>query len=101
MKVKVNFLILDNDTYQLLYTNKFTIDETKNFYPYFNMDKIRMFVIDCIPDYLKDIKYRISLRKEDSFNNLINSENNLDINVYFDRDKHIIRDMKIKKILTN
>jgi hypothetical protein len=91
--IKINFLILDNESYQVFYESGL-IQRPKDLYSdwHLNMDDIRMFIIGYIPEDLKDEKYRISLsRRSDIIN----------IDVYFDYSKYITRDLKIKKVLND
>lgn len=57
-----------------------------------NMDEIRKYIIGYLPKHLKEQYYSISTVIE---NNIIN------INVYFDYNKNIIRDLKITKVLND
>jgi hypothetical protein len=91
--IKINFLISDNISYQIFH-NSGLIKMPKNLYSdwYLNMDDIRIFIIDYIPEDLKDEKYTISLSRKSDITN---------IDVYFDHNKYITRDIKIKKLLND
>jgi hypothetical protein len=87
--IKINFLISDNESYQVFH-NSGLIQGPKDIY--LNMDDIRMFIIGYIPEDLKGEKYRISLSRRSDITN---------IDVYFDYNKYITRDLKIKKVLND
>lgn len=57
-----------------------------------NMDEIRKYIIGYLPKHLKEQYYSISVVIE---NNIIN------INVFFEYNKNIIRDLKITKVLND
>jgi hypothetical protein len=88
--MKVNFLISENESYQIFHDSGL-IQRANELYP-LNMDDIRIFIIDYIPEYLKDEKYRISLSRKSDITK---------INVYFEYNKYITRDLKIKKVLND
>ena len=91
--MKINFFISDNESYQIFH-NSGLIQIPNDLYSdwYLNMDDIRMFIIDYIPEDLKDEKYRISLSRKSDITN---------IDIYFDYNKYITRDLKIKKVLND
>lgn len=57
-----------------------------------NMDEIRKYIIGYLPKHLKEQYYSISAVIE---NNIIN------INVFFEYNKNILRDLKITKVLND
>lgn len=71
---------------------KITIDDKYLSVSPFNMDLIRMELIHHIPPLLKGNTYSISV------NNKLHKTN---IDVYFEYNKDIIRDLKIDKVLND
>lgn len=57
-----------------------------------NMDEIRKYIIGYLPKHLSEQYYSISTVIE---NNIIN------INVFFEYNKNILRDLKITKVLND
>lgn len=55
-----------------------------------NMDNARFFILDYLPEKLKDIEYKIILLEK---NNILN------IKVIFDYNKEMVRNSKIRKII--
>jgi hypothetical protein len=57
-----------------------------------NMDEIRKYIINYLPNYLKNQFYSISI---------IHKNEKTNINVYFEYNKNIIRDLKINRVLND
>lgn len=57
-----------------------------------NMDKVRMFIISYLPNYLVSHFYSISVVRKNKKTN---------INVHFEYNKDIVRDLNISKVLND
>lgn len=87
--VNINFFITDgyaSEMFHEKFINSFNTEE------YLNMDNVRFFLIDYIPDHLKGEEYRIRISEKYTI---------VTIDVYFEYNKYIARDLKIKKILND
>lgn len=77
----------DNNVYNEFHNDIIKLEGDHNA---LNMDNAKMFIIKYLPDYLKSEYYRLSLSSKNSVEN---------IDVYFDYNKYITRDLRIKKVL--
>ena len=85
--ILVNLFMNNSSNYELFDTRFKVVD----FNP-MNMDKVRMYIINYLPIYLKNHFYSISI---------VHKNKKTNINVYFEYNKNIIRDLKINKVLND
>jgi hypothetical protein len=85
--ILVNLFINNSSDYELFDTRFKVID----FHP-MNMDKVRMYILNYLPNYLKNQFYSISI---------VDKNDKTNINVYFEYNKNIIRDLKINRVLND
>jgi hypothetical protein len=83
--ILVNLFVNNSSGYELFDTKSKVIDFNPT-----NMDEIRKYIINYLPDYLKSHFYSIFI---------INKSEKTNINVYFEYNKNIIRDLKINRVL--
>lgn len=85
--ILVNLFMYNSSDYELFDSRFKVID----FNP-MNMDKVRMYIFNYLPNYLKDQLYSISI---------VDKNDKTNINVYFEYNKNIIRDLKINRVLND
>ena len=85
--ILVNLFMNNSSNYELFDTRFKLVDFNS-----INMDEIRMYIINYLPKYLKNQFYSISI---------VHKNEKTNINVYFEYNKNIIRDLKINKVIND